>query len=97
MGPDGAMYLAAHAQGSVSRLAPKTIPAGCAAAVVPPDGGAGTGGAGGAGVRCGGSGARVSPREVRVRAGAEPGAAPEDAGARPEGTAAPWRRGGHRG
>ena len=59
MGPDGAMYLAAHAQGSIIRLAPRTIPAGCAAAVVPPDGGAGTGGAGGAtgGSSAGGSGA----------------------------------------
>jgi MYXO-CTERM domain-containing protein len=49
MGPDGAMYLANH-KGTVVRIAPKTIPAACSAAVAPPpDAGAtGTGGAGGA-------------------------------------------------
>jgi MYXO-CTERM domain-containing protein len=66
MGPDGAMYLVNYAVGSVIRLAPKTIPAGCKAAIAPPPpppdagatggtGGAGTGGTGGAGGR-GGSG-----------------------------------------
>jgi glucose/arabinose dehydrogenase len=56
-GPDGAMYLASYNPGSVVRIAPKTIPSACQAAVAPPPdagatggaGGAGTGGAGGAG------------------------------------------------
>jgi glucose/arabinose dehydrogenase len=47
MGPDGAMYIAQNNPGAVLRLAPKTIPAGCAtAAPSPADGGAGTGGSG---------------------------------------------------
>jgi glucose/arabinose dehydrogenase len=57
LGPDGAIYIAANSEGSIKRLAPKTIPATCLAAQAPGDGGAGGApGDGGAGA-AGGSGA----------------------------------------
>jgi glucose/arabinose dehydrogenase len=41
LGPDGAIYIAANSEGSIKRLAPKSIPATCLAAQAPGDGGAG--------------------------------------------------------
>ena len=70
MGPDGAMYMAAHAQGSVKRIAPKTIPAACSAAVAPPpDGGAGRAGPGAPGRAASGTGGGGTGGADRGRSG----------------------------
>jgi hypothetical protein len=48
MGPDGAMYVAAHEQGLIKRIAPRNVPSTCNAGA-PGAGAGGTGGAAGAG------------------------------------------------
>jgi glucose/arabinose dehydrogenase len=80
MGPDGGVYVVSAGEGSVKRIAPKTIPASCSGAAPSPDGGAaGAGGApgtGGAGGAAGAGGGDSSGCSCRL------GAAPA--------TAAPW-------
>ncbi len=74
-GPDGAMYLASYNPGSVVRIAPKTVPAACQAAVAPPPDAGATGGAGGAGTGgAGGSGGRARAGPPEAGRGAAPAA-----------------------
>jgi MYXO-CTERM domain-containing protein len=59
MGPGGALFAVSNGEGSIKRIAPKTVPPTCGAAAVAPDAGAGGAGGGAAGAGVGGTGGAV--------------------------------------